>query len=906
MAPNKYIKELFGKEEELTKEQKEERKKELEDSSEEKAPLSLSYFSSPATSAVLDILQREEGEGPGRTTAKGLAKFGFDETFLEAIGSAGGMAGYLKLLAQNPGMLTKVSARIPFIPKTPIGLLGVFLADTIGATTGAILSKLEQGGFEERTQDVESFWEQVAIAQEILGEEIKENAFFAALGPVVQGVLIPFRKFLAGVKEPGKQYYEKAAKYLENRDNFSMAEVGEGPGAKILSRLIQTFGQVPIIGTPLTETAKRRSIALTEIFGDFVNKVGRKRDINELSEDIFVKSAESFNNFKKIVGNLKNNVFVAETKAIEAAGPRFTKNIPTNRFTDFLENYTQKLERAYGGGKPLAEGMSGYNEFYAFAKKFFLPSYKNSRVSFETFQDVILPELRKTTEIAIKNNQVGFNMKVLNDAFSSYNKLIEDIVDPQKVKGFNELSPEAQNALKLYSDSIKDYKSGFAILKRPFERVLAGDISKVDKLLFDSGRKINQEELRRYVDDIVSPLLKKLTPRAVDDLKVLVGGDKALVGELVRAYIEKGIKASTTTTTSKGLMGGKTEQTAFNPKAFVDFFGLEKGSLNTQKKTLEKLFSFLDDIPTDQPFVTGSRGIDFKVFSDILDLMVKQAEVPIPNVNKYLTRNIGLGGKGPLTYLKRLPQLGFVTAALGSFPSVTLSVLGVRMGERALTNPAIVERVVKGLDVTLPLAARDNAIVRIIRSLADDKKQQLADNELNDELKSLTIEGKNPYSETVDDLRNEVSLLDGILGDENLLNQKVKEIREAIDNSFVSTDTGINQGTGQNDIQTTGNSFVDRLKFGEPIEAEDIITEETISESKVPQISVPEVTRGQGELLPGFSITPQIETQIQQNIDPNVLKNLESVGLPLFENFKDGGIVDLYESKKFKKPQVVA
>ena len=228
------------------------------------------------------------------------------------------------------------------------------------------------------------------------------------------------------------------------------------------------------------------------------------------------------------------------------------------------------------------------------------------------------------------------------------------------------------------------------------------------------------------------------------------------------------------------------------------------------------------------------------------------------------------------------------------------------MGERALTNPAIVERVVKGLDVTLPLAARDNAIVRIIRSLADDKKQQLADNELNDELKSLTIEGKNPYNETVDDLRNEISILDGILGDENILNQKVKEIREAINNSFVSTDTGINQGTGQNDIQTTGNPFVDRLKFGESMEAEDMITEETISESKVPQISVPEVTRGQGDLLPGFSITPQIETQIQQNINPDVLKDLESVGLPLFENFKDGGIVDLYESKKFKKPQVVA
>jgi len=35
------------------------------------------------------------------------------------------------------------------------------------------------------------------------------------------------------------------------------------------------------------------------------------------------------------------------------------------------------------------------------------------------------------------------------------------------------------------------------------------------------------------------------------------------------------------------------------------------------------------------------------------------------------------------------------------------------------------------------------------------------------------------------------------------------------------------------------------------------------------------------------------------------MAGLESVGLPLFRA-AEGGIVDLYESKKFKKPQVVA
>ena len=39
--------------------------------------------------------------------------------------------------------------------------------------------------------------------------------------------------------------------------------------------------------------------------------------------------------------------------------------------------------------------------------------------------------------------------------------------------------------------------------------------------------------------------------------------------------------------------------------------------------------------------------------------------------------------------------------------------------------------------------------------------------------------------------------------------------------------------------------------------------------------------------------------------NPQTMGSLESVGLPLF-NAAEGGIVDLYESKKFKKPQVVA
>jgi hypothetical protein len=56
------------------------------------------------------------------------------------------------------------------------------------------------------------------------------------------------------------------------------------------------------------------------------------------------------------------------------------------------------------------------------------------------------------------------------------------------------------------------------------------------------------------------------------------------------------------------------------------------------------------------------------------------------------------------------------------------------------------------------------------------------------------------------------------------------------------------------------------------------------------------VSRGQGvDVIPPLSCP----------INPQTLASLESIGMPLF-NAAEGGIVDLYDYKKFKKPQVVA
>lgn len=72
--------------------------------------------------------------------------------------------------------------------------------------------------------------------------------------------------------------------------------------------------------------------------------------------------------------------------------------------------------------------------------------------------------------------------------------------------------------------------------------------------------------------------------------------------------------------------------------------------------------------------------------------------------------------------------------------------------------------------------------------------------------------------------------------------------------------------------------------------------EEALQDLQSFNISSPQVSRGQG-----VDVIPPLSTPI----NPRTVASLESVGMPLF-TAAEGGIVDLYESKKFKKPQVVA
>tara|TARA_R110002020_G_scaffold9522_4_gene37342 strand:+ start:1602 stop:4160 length:2559 start_codon:yes stop_codon:yes gene_type:complete len=112
----------------------------------------------------------------------------------------------------------------------------------------------------------------------------------------------------------------------------------------------------------------------------------------------------------------------------------------------------------------------------------------------------------------------------------------------------------------------------------------------------------------------------------------------------------------------------------------------------------------------------------------------------------------------------------------------------------------------------------------------------------------------------------------------------------------------------QTEFATTGSAYGQEFLEGVKEKAEEIIPKIYAPESEFIamennnqnlqsfNVSSPEVSRGQGaDVVPPLSAP----------INANTVASLESMGMPLF-NAAEGGIVELFDSKQFKKPQVVA
>jgi len=166
-------------------------------------------------------------------------------------------------------------------------------------------------------------------------------------------------------------------------------------------------------------------------------------------------------------------------------------------------------------------------------------------------------------------------------------------------------------------------------------------------------------------------------------------------------------------------------------------------------------------------------------------------------------------------------------------------------------------------------------------------------------------------------LNTELQALDPSL-DPVVIEEAKSKIESILDNVQLFEQDPTNPDVIDDIIQQTDNFKTpeDQNIFLEELQNMEDSTKDSLPSPPVPSggtvtFSEPQVSRGDTgiDVIAPIEI-PKIDVASigggqMGGINPQIMAGLESVGLPLFRA-AEGGIVDLYESKKFKKPQVVA
>ena len=787
---------------------------------------------------------------------EGLERFGLNRETFEAVG---GIAG----LAQGTKALTLRT--LPYIPSVPGKILSLILYDALGATAGAQAYDLIQ---KNSTGEEISFWEQL----EVLPDDFKRSLTWATVGPMAESAIQSFRVFLSkGVKANPElvEAFNKSKEYLGDKLAFSIGDLDTATGPGRFINLARTaFAQIPFLGSKLKGVTAERSTELFNLLGDFSKKMGKGLDEDTLAKKIFEQSNKAYSTFKKTMGNLSDEIVQAE-KAVPNKG----KVIPVNKMRGFLEEYITNFEKQYGKGVTKTTDP-GYNEFYNFAQRFLKIYPQNAKINYSGWK-TIMEQLENA--VTSSRGKPGTNKANLGESFTQMRNLLDDAGAEEFLKNF---SKEEQGVIKNYIQQIKDFRQIYTTAREPFERVVAGQIENVDDIFTALSGKFKGES-KRYVDELVAPLLRRMTPSAVDDLLKITGGDKKLAGELVKTWFDDAIAASTRNIKESG----------------TDV--LDTGKLMTQlglggtgKKSRGKAFNQLIGIMNES--LPKSQRVSANYVSDLLDMLTRQQNINIPATGTFLRRSIAIGGMGGARIFTQSPWAKLGRVLLGPL-GVVGSVIGVRNFSNFLTSPDTLRYAIQGFDSTLPAIKRKTAWTQFFRAAMGELEQKAKDAALNTELQALDP-SLDPV--VIEEAKSKIeSILDNVqLFEQDPTNPDViDDIIQQTDNFKTPEDQNIFLEELQNMEDSTKDSLPSppvpsggTVTFSEPQVSRGDTGIDVIAPIEIPKIDVASIGGGQ-----------------MGGINPQIMAGLESVGLPLFRA-AEGGIVDLYESKKFKKPQVVA
>jgi len=687
------------------------------------------------------------------------------------------------------------------------------------------------------------------------------------------------------VRKKLKDFYDVGVKPI-------LADVAQESGT-FASAFLKSFGRLPLVadraGAFIKEQGPIIKDKVDKMIAAFAPRSGKDATTTFL-ESMLKGRAE----WKAVTGAAYDNFY----RQIDELFGKGTSIFPMIKTRSNLVAFIKKAD------SQASEVLKG-TPFYKFAKKFIKDS-KGRKLTIDDYKfykdelnDIYnsLPFEDNTTRAlidALKTDfieDLGYVTATEGGAFTVNqlgqvtSQILPRILDPSKVALLREAKKFADDVFRFGVERDgampmgKDFfdKGVFAKMTQQYRQgtdtndfaklVGFGDegytVKKVIDLPGAPGTKITQtynvnqlyqtplsKEGTQYYDQIFKPLMQKLnSPQAVKQLFKLTGSDPNVFGSFVFKLMDDSMNGAI-----KALKASGENTSSFSAtKNFLNFDPIKfrNGIFGTNDQMKKGVMTAFDLLHARAPkeFISGQQ------LEKLLDVLVARGNTFIPSAAGLLNRKLSIGAVNLSTGLMGILFGGFVGLKSG----VTAPALFLRLRSMAniLGDPKKARAFYKAMDNATNYKTRYSNMVRLIKMTLVDK------------LKEDFKEGTEAYE------------------------QHKREIEELTKFGQIATETLDNMADDYD-----GDIFEEQM-------LNDIETINSTPKEEIP------VSRGQTNvpLIEPINI-PQVDIaslggQGSGATNTQTMAGLESVGLPLF-NAADGGIVDLYESKKFKRPQVVA
>lgn len=537
----------------------------------------------------------------------------------------------------------------------PLGPAGVIGGAALGAAGGKATSNVIEGFQGRGPQTMKEAFKQP------IESGIEDATYSMGLPVAGQMVRTGAGKALGVIKPQVEELVKKATSLGVE---LSPAQAAEGGVAKMFSPVVGVF---PFIGTPIRKSQEAAQKRVGESFNQILNEIAPTATTAEIGVDLTKSAGKSFDKFRNRSARLYNQY---EKKVSELPKQDIFLSTPIKKtameLLDSGGNITLKTGETLQ--TPIADPLSKYIEDLTK-----LPGNL-------TFQQ-IRKQTRDLNEAMTKASADGFDVsrgikikKAFEESLFRPDLTMIDKADLPKARAALESGVRAN---KYFSENIKR-----------FESATAKKFGTVDRNIFEPKfSKMGSKEM----DEAFNAVWRENSPQAMKNLRGLVG-DEAF-NKAARKHIE--------TAAGKSLITDDTGRGIFDGESFAKNLGLDT------PEGIESLSTML-----------GGTKVSPQKLQDFADVVKAVGSVEVPNVSKFISRRVTLGGAKTLG---TLTMGGSVIA--DPITTITLASLA-RQGSKFISNPKALEYMTTTLDVTKPQQIRNAALLRLFRNLPDEGKRE--------------------------------------------------------------------------------------------------------------------------------------------------------------------------------------